>query len=134
MLIAAVEADLAAKEENALVARTTEAWLLTLREYLAEVERDTEEAFEARRELAKLLVERIFISRAEDGRPKIEITYRFGPPETFLEAAGSAVGVRNSEGFPRAHGRSGGESLLRGHPKMTSYEVEREPERYYGPD
>ena len=59
MLIAAVEAHLAAKEEDALVARTTEAWLHTLRENLAEVERDTEEAFEARRELAKLLVERI---------------------------------------------------------------------------
>ena len=41
-----------------------------------------------------------------------------------------------SEAFSRAHGRSGGEGLLRGHPKMTSYEVavEREPERYYGPD
>ena len=42
MLIAAVEADLAAKEEDAQLARSTEAWLLVLRgENLAEVERDT---------------------------------------------------------------------------------------------
>jgi hypothetical protein len=68
MLIASVEADLEDKDEEALVARSTEAWLLTLRENLVGVEQDTQEAFEARRELAQLLVEGISVSRGEDGR------------------------------------------------------------------
>jgi heme oxygenase (staphylobilin-producing) len=35
-----------------------------------------------------------------------------------------------SEEFKKAHGRSGGGDLLRGHPQMSAYEiaVEREPE------
>lgn len=35
-----------------------------------------------------------------------------------------------SDAFKRAHGRSGGEDLLRGHPQMSTYEVavERESE------
>ena len=35
-----------------------------------------------------------------------------------------------SDAFKRAHGRSGGSELLRGHPQMSTYEiaVEREPE------
>jgi heme-degrading monooxygenase HmoA len=42
----------------------------------------------------------------------------------------------HSEEFARAHGQGGGEGLLRGHPKITVYEIalEREAERYYGPD
>jgi septal ring factor EnvC (AmiA/AmiB activator) len=76
MLIASVEADLAAKDEEALVARSTEAWLLTLRENLVEVEQDTEEAFKARRELAQLLVEGISVSRGEDGRPRDHLPVR----------------------------------------------------------
>jgi heme-degrading monooxygenase HmoA len=42
----------------------------------------------------------------------------------------------HSEEFARAHGQGGGEGLLRGHPKITVYEVavEREAEKYYGPD
>jgi heme oxygenase (staphylobilin-producing) len=41
-----------------------------------------------------------------------------------------------SEEFARVHGQGGGEGLLRGHPKITIYEVavEREAEKYYGPD
>jgi hypothetical protein len=125
MLVAAVEVDLAAKDERALVARTTEAWLLTLRENLADVEQDIEKAFGARRELATLLVEGITVSRGDDGRPRVEITYRFGPPEFGPgQAAGkSALGVQDSEEFTRAHARGGTQGLLRGHPKMTSYEV-----------
>jgi len=36
----------------------------------------------------------------------------------------------HSDAFKRAHGRSGGADLLRGHPQMSAYEivVEREPE------
>ena len=48
------------------------------------MEQDTEEAFEKRRELVKLPVERITAGRNEDGRPKVVITYRFGPPEASL--------------------------------------------------
>ncbi len=41
-----------------------------------------------------------------------------------------------SEEFSSVHGRSGGEGLLRGHPKMSSYEVavERDTEQYNGAD
>jgi heme-degrading monooxygenase HmoA len=41
----------------------------------------------------------------------------------------------HSEEFSRVHGQ-GGEGLLRGHPQVRIYEiaVEREAERYYGPD
>ncbi len=36
----------------------------------------------------------------------------------------------------KAHGLGGGAGLLRGHPKVAAHEiaVEREPEKYYGPD
>jgi hypothetical protein len=88
------------------------------------VEEDTEEAFESRRELAKLLVEKIVMARDEEGRPKVEITYRFGPPAGNESANGS----QNSEEFKRAHGRGGGGDLLRGHPRMSTYEVAVERE------
>ena len=108
---------------------------MTLRKNLAEVERDTEEAFEKRRELAKLLVEKITIGRDEEGKAKVDITYRFGPPEVPLEED-SAYGVQNSEEFSSVHGRSSGEGLLRGHPKISSYEVaiERDADWYNGAD
>jgi len=135
LLISSVESDLAQKEENRLAAKSTEAWLMTLRKNLWEVEQDTEEAWGKRRELAKLLVEKISIGRNGDGRAEVQVTYRFGPPEAPLGDE-SANGVQNSEEFARAHGQGGGEGLLRGHPKITVYEVavEREAERYYGPD
>ena len=53
---------------------------MSLRENLEEVEGDTEEGFAKRRELAKLLVEKIIASRDEEGRLKVNTTYRFGPP------------------------------------------------------
>jgi hypothetical protein len=86
LLIAAVEADLARKQQSRLAAKSTEVWFLTLQERVAEVEEDTEEAFEKRRQLVKLLVERIDVSRDEYGDTQVRITYRFGPPETSLEA------------------------------------------------
>ena len=59
----------------------THAWLLSLRRRVAEVEEDTEEAFQERRQLVKLLVNSISIGkRQEDRRAEIQITYRFGPP------------------------------------------------------
>jgi site-specific DNA recombinase len=86
LLIAATEADLAQKQQSRLAAKSTEAWLLTLRERVAEVEGDTEEAFKKRHQLVKLLVDRIDVSRDEYGDTQVHITYRFGPPEDSLEA------------------------------------------------
>jgi hypothetical protein len=119
LLISSVESDMATRDENRMVAGATEAWLLTLRKNLAEVEQDTEEAFESRRELVRLLVEKIVVGRDEEGRTKVDITYRFGPPEVSL-AEDSAHRVPNTEKFSRAHGRGGPGGLLCGHPKMTS--------------
>jgi len=95
LLISSVEADLARAEEDRKVAASTEAWLTTLRENLQEVEADTQEAFDKRRDLVRLLVERIDVSRTEDGRLRVDITYRFGPPTTE-SAEECADGVRNS--------------------------------------
>jgi hypothetical protein len=87
-----------------MVAESTEAWLVSLRENLSEVEQDTEEAFANRRTLVKLLVEQIIVSRDEtEGRPRVDITYRFGPPA--LQEADSADGVQNSQELWRALGR-----------------------------
>ena len=44
------------------------------------MEQDTQEACLHRRELVKLLVEKITVDRDEDGRAEVHITYRFGPP------------------------------------------------------
>ena len=70
-----------------------------------EVEEDTEEAFEKRRELVKLLVEKIDVGRDEDGRIRVRTTYRFGPPAELSpepaepdKEASFAAGVRNSCG------------------------------------
>jgi site-specific DNA recombinase len=48
LLLESVEADLSHKHERRELAETTHAWLVTLRQRLAEVEEDTEEAFRAR--------------------------------------------------------------------------------------
>jgi hypothetical protein len=54
-----------------------------LRERLEEIEEDTDEAFQARQQLVKLLVKAISADKCpEDGRTEIRITYRFGPPPT----------------------------------------------------
>jgi hypothetical protein len=47
---------------------------------LEEVEDDTEEAFRRRRELVKVLVKMINVGRNEDGRAKVDITFRSGRP------------------------------------------------------
>jgi hypothetical protein len=71
---------------------------LPVRENLQEVEADTQEAFDKRRELVRLLVERTAVSRTEEGRPKVDITYRFGPPAE--DSARECVsGVQNSTLF-----------------------------------
>jgi hypothetical protein len=86
LLIGAVEADLTQRQQSRLAAKSAEAWLLSLRERVSEIEEDSEGAFEKRRQLAKLLVDRIDAGRDEYGDAQVRITYRFGPPETPLEA------------------------------------------------
>ncbi len=93
LLISSVGADIAWNEEDKHRAQTTEAWLLMLQERVEEVEEDTEEAFEERRELVKLLVEQINAGRDEDGNTRVAITYRFGPPPEEPE---NVYGVQNS--------------------------------------
>jgi hypothetical protein len=75
------------------------AWLVALRERKAEVEEDTEDAFRARRQLVKLLVQSITVGKKhEDGGIEVRITYRFGPPAPPPAEAGgdlSAAGLKN---------------------------------------
>jgi len=90
LLVESVEADLSQQREQREVAETTHAWLVTLRKHLSKVEADTEEAYQTRRRLVELLVAGIRVGREGDGSPKIEITYRFGPPSV-------AAGERDEE-------------------------------------
>jgi septal ring factor EnvC (AmiA/AmiB activator) len=81
LLLASVEADLSQRRERMELTETTRAWLAVLRQRLAEVEEETEEAFRARRQLVKFLVAGITAgNRREDGSAEIRITYRFEPP------------------------------------------------------
>ena len=86
LLISSVEDDLAGLTETRKVAESAAEWLLILRERASEVEADTPEAFRKRRELVRLLVDRISTDRDENGHKRVEITYRFGPPpeESFV--------------------------------------------------
>jgi hypothetical protein len=69
---------------------TTRARLAVLRQRLAKVEEETEEAFRERRQLVKFLVAGITAgSRKEDGSAEIRITYRFGPPGGVSECSTS---------------------------------------------
>jgi hypothetical protein len=73
---------------------------VALRERIAEVEEDTEEAFRARRHLVKLLVQSITVGKKrEDGSIEVRITYHFGPPPPPPAEAGgeevSVAGFRN---------------------------------------
>jgi len=83
-----VEVEIAGKKEQQHLAETTGAWLRTLRERIAEVEADTGEAQTTRRELVRLLVQAVEVDRNEEGRARVRITYRFGPPS---EAGGKPL-------------------------------------------
>jgi hypothetical protein len=67
---------------------TTHAWLLSLRKRLEEVEDDTPEGFEKRKQLVGLLVESISLGKSQqERRAEVQITYRFGsPPASAFEA------------------------------------------------
>ena len=110
LLSSAVEAELTQKQQSRLAAKSTEAWLLSLRERVSETEEDIEGAFEKRRQLVKLLVNRIDVGRDEYGDTQVHITYRFGPPETPLEAD-IPDGVQNS--VKRWQGKSATAEILK---------------------
>jgi site-specific DNA recombinase len=80
MLIESTEAGLAREEQDAAAARSTATWLTSLRGNVVVLEEDTDEAWYGRRELVEQLVERITVSRTEDGRAKVHIAYKFAPP------------------------------------------------------
>jgi site-specific DNA recombinase len=80
LLISSVEDDLARLGESSHKVQSAADWLLALREGVSDVEADTPEAFQKRRELVRLLVETITVDRDETDQPRVEITYRFGPP------------------------------------------------------
>jgi hypothetical protein len=93
LLLEATDAELADRRQHAEAAEGIEAWLLALRERVVEVEEDSEEAYQARRQLVRLLVDGIMVGRREDRRADIKITYRFGPPPTEGgEVVGAGVG------------------------------------------
>jgi site-specific DNA recombinase len=96
LLISSVEDDLATHQERQQLAETTEEWLRRLSRRIEEVEEDTEEAHQKRRELVKLLVERIVAGRDENGAVQVHITYRFGEPEPVDEEDVSVNGVKQA--------------------------------------
>jgi hypothetical protein len=99
LILSSVEAELYQKRAHRGITKAAHAWLVALRERIAEVEKDTEEAFRARRQLVKLLVQSITVGkRREDGSIEVRITYRFGPPSPPpAEAGGESVvpGLKN---------------------------------------
>jgi site-specific DNA recombinase len=93
LLLSSVEDELAAHEDERLTSASTEAWLQALRERLAELEADTDDARTARRELVRLLVKRITV--ASSGT--VNITYRFDPPGEAQDGEDAFLsGVQNS--------------------------------------
>jgi DNA invertase Pin-like site-specific DNA recombinase len=93
MLIESAETDLAREEQDATAAKSTATWLTSLRGNLEALEEDTDEAWHGRRELVEELVERITVSRTEDGRAKVHIAYKFAPPVQVT------TGVTNDKTF-----------------------------------
>ena len=71
---------------------------------MEEVEGDSPEAYQKRRELVKLLVAGITAGKHDDGSPDVRITYRFGPPEPYPEEGVFANGVENGPGLYAASG------------------------------
>ncbi len=90
--MASVEAELSERRERTTLTDTTHAWLLSLGRRLAEIEEDTPEGFVKRKQLVGLLVESISLGRSQqEGRAEVQITYRFGPPDSASEPDGLFV-------------------------------------------
>jgi hypothetical protein len=105
LLLESVEADLTQRQEETELAASTEAWLMSLKERICEVEGDNEEAFRARRRLVRLLVKGIVIEdKRKSEEPRVRITYRFDEPDGVArKREGDLCGVaRNSEEFLEA--------------------------------
>jgi site-specific DNA recombinase len=112
LLLESVEADLSRRHEETELAASTEAWLITLRERIHEVEGDSEEAFRARRQLVRLLVDGIVIEDRRKGEgPRVRITYRFDEPSEDAAAAESDGELcevsRNTQEFLAAKAEAG---------------------------
>ncbi len=97
-------AELSQEHEHQELTEAAHAWLAAFRERMAEVEEDTEEAFQVRRQLVKLLVQSITLGKKhEDGGIEARLTYRFEPPSSPpAEAAGVAVSVANLKNGSRS--------------------------------
>jgi len=63
-LPASVEAELSQKRERTTLTDTTHAWLLSLGRRLVEIEEDTPEGFEKRKQLVGLLEESISLGKS----------------------------------------------------------------------
>jgi Recombinase zinc beta ribbon domain len=98
VLLASVEAELSERQERMALTDTTHAWLLALGRRLDEVEEDTPEGFEKRKQLVGLLVESISLGRSQqEGRAEVRVTYHFGPPPDSASESGdlSMSGLKN---------------------------------------
>jgi hypothetical protein len=95
-LLEDARSELATREHDRLAAQSAEEWLLALRGRIEEVEEDTPEAYQKRRQLVKLLVSGITAGWDADGGVDVRITYRFGPPETPDMEEVFAIGVNDS--------------------------------------
>jgi hypothetical protein len=102
LLLESVEADLAQRQAETELAASTEAWLMSLKERIHEVEGDSEEAFRARRQLVRLLVDGIVIEDKRKGDvPRVRITYRFDEPDgAGREQSGELCEVSRNSGAP----------------------------------
>jgi hypothetical protein len=106
LLLGSVETDLAQRHQETELAASTEAWLMSLRERIHEVEGDSEEAFWARRQLVRLLVKGIIIEdKRKAAEPSVRITYRFDEPSKRGEDLCDAS--RNTDEFLRAKVEAG---------------------------
>ena len=115
LLLENVEVTLENRRERRKLADSAAAWLATLRERLSEVEEDTEAAHLERRQLVKLLVANITVGRYADGKPHVQVTYRFGPPQvTDVGPEGGYV-----SGIPNDTRSSKSRCRVRGHAPST---------------
>lgn len=93
---------------------------MMLRDRVEEIEEDSPEAYAKRREVVKLLVERIVVGRDENRRTSVRITYRFGRAEPPDEEDVFVTGVELASpswwanpGWSRARGLAGRGRLAR---------------------
>jgi hypothetical protein len=80
LLLESVEDELSHGRDQAELTETAYPWLLALRQRIAEVEEDTQDAFRVRNQLTRLLVAGITVGKTHEGDTEVRVTYRFGPP------------------------------------------------------